>query len=99
MKTLALDLQNRTYTAEVLRSKNPAAAIDQIRRLLTSAKSTSVGEGKKATSVVHGFVTSGTAYHRAVREVVGANGERRPAPQQKQIRNSEVYLYDAVLAN
>jgi hypothetical protein len=97
--THRLDLGNRTYTAEVIRSQKIPAVVEALSGLLVGSV-TRLGEEErvpKGVEIVHGFVASATPFHRASRTV--DNGDAKPfeVPRTRTFRGQTQFLYDALI--
>ena len=98
--TPQVELDNRTYTAEVLNSRNVARSIGAIARLLRGEPNhltLPAGTSEAPAEITHGFVASKVQYHRTIRQVIGADGKKIDTPRQEQIRGQRHFMYDVVI--
>lgn len=93
------DLQDCTYTAEVLRTH--AATSEIAERILGSViapKATDITSTESGPiALFHGFTTASRVHHRAMRTKVDRLGERL-VPRQKAVSGRERFVYDVLVA-
>lgn len=94
------ELYNRTYTAEVLRSRGSTdIIIEAIQRLtIEHHQSEQVDQKDTPTKMFHSFWVSERVYYRSTREVELPNKGRVSVPRTKKIRGKQHYLYDVLVA-
>ena len=94
------DFLDRTYTAEVIKTKLDAYDIFKtISELILDSKTERYSDEFSAISLCHGFATSPRSFHRFPRIVRLPNGTELSIPRQKLIRGKSVYLYDVIVGH
>lgn len=95
------DFSDRTYTAEVMRTKtDPLAALKGVTQLMRQPQPEShLDEATGATvTLYHGFLAIERDFHRFPRKVKRSDGTEVTIPHRIRIRNREANLYDVLLA-
>lgn len=97
--SVQLDMGSRTFTAEVIRSRGVAAVVNGIAALLDGTRTRFQVSSADPTpiEVLHGFVASPLAYHRATRTVRTEANREVTIPREKRIRNRVHFLYDVLI--
>lgn len=98
---LRTDFENHLYTAEVLRigrtTAAPAGALEPLLISKWSRVEVPHGDGTQIL-LHHGFVSSRTAFHRAMRSRTNEQGSVEQIPRIKSVRGQDHFLYDVLLA-
>lgn len=94
------DLQDCTYTAEVLRTRTATADVaTRISEVATAPRNIERLEGDGgAITLIHAFTGASRTHHRAIRKRTGPRGEVTEFPRQKSIGGGKRFFYDVLIA-